>query len=82
MKNEILINAINDAGIIDIAYHAKISANTPKRWIENGKMPRSEYSEETNYTDLIIKLAKKNKNKTYTRTQLLPPLEPKKKGKK
>lgn len=80
--NKALENAIKDAGIMNLCWKFRIHPNTVQNWLKIGRLPRSDYSGETNYADGIIEQARLETSKEYTREQLLPPLGAKKKKKK
>ncbi len=51
---------INDAGgVCSVAFAVKLSERSIYKWIEKNCLPRSEYTGESNYSNLIAQLCKK-----------------------
>ncbi|ARG36204.1 MULTISPECIES: hypothetical protein [Gammaproteobacteria] len=51
---------INDAGgVCSVAFAVQLSERSIYKWIEKNCLPRSEYTGESNYSNLIAKLCKK-----------------------
>ncbi|MDC4847650.1 hypothetical protein OHV92_18605 [Acinetobacter baumannii] len=51
---------INDAGgVCSVAFAVQLSERSIYKWIEKNCLPRSEYTGESNYSNLIAQLCKK-----------------------
>ena len=66
---------VQNVGVVTVKKATGVDARAIRRWVENGKMPRTEYSGETCYTEAILKIP----NCCVTFSQLMPIPKPLKK---
>lgn len=70
---EVILEA---GGAVSVAAACKVSPRAVYKWLDSGRLPRTEYSGETRYAELIADLIRERHGSSFTGEELLIQLRP------